>query len=121
VVEAAGAEDWRHADDGCGVARQSLCAIGRRAAATGNAVNLREPKMRSSFCGSWDFPLFDYSATKEKRLVSVNHPFTAPNPEDLALLDSKPLEVSRAGLRHGAQRAGDVGRLDSAFITRNCN
>lgn len=39
-----------------------------------------------------DFPLFDYS-DEEKRLVSVNHPFTAPNPKDLALLDSQPLDA----------------------------
>jgi aspartyl-tRNA synthetase len=46
--------------------------------------------MRSSFLWVVDFPLFDYS-DEEKRLVSVDHPFTAPNPDDLALLDSKPL------------------------------
>jgi aspartyl-tRNA synthetase len=39
-----------------------------------------------------DFPLFDYSAD-EKRMVSVNHPFSAPNPEDLAMLDSAPLKA----------------------------
>ncbi|HYL59384.1 MAG TPA: aspartate--tRNA ligase [Candidatus Acidoferrales bacterium] len=37
-----------------------------------------------------DFPLFDYSA-EDKKMVSVNHPFTAPNPEDLELLESRPL------------------------------
>src|SRR5713101_4636435 len=36
-----------------------------------------------------DFPLFDYSA-EDKRLVAVNHPFTAPHPDDLALLESAP-------------------------------
>ena len=39
-----------------------------------------------------DFPLFDYSAD-EKRLSSVNHPFTAPNPDDLAMLESSPLKA----------------------------
>jgi len=39
-----------------------------------------------------DFPLFDYHA-EDKRLLSVNHPFTAPNPDDLALLDSAPLKA----------------------------
>jgi len=36
-----------------------------------------------------DFPLFEYDKN-EKRYVSVNHPFTAPREEDLALLDSEP-------------------------------
>ncbi len=36
-----------------------------------------------------DFPLFDYSA-EDKRLVAVNHPFTAPHPDDLAMLESAP-------------------------------
>ncbi len=39
-----------------------------------------------------DFPLFEYSE-EEKRLVSVNHPFTSPNPDDLLLLESEPLRV----------------------------
>ena len=39
-----------------------------------------------------DFPLFDYSAD-DKRMVSVNHPFTAPNPDDLAMLESAPLKA----------------------------
>jgi aspartyl-tRNA synthetase len=39
-----------------------------------------------------DFPMFEYSE-EEKRLVAVHHPFTAPNPEDLELLDKNPLEV----------------------------
>jgi aspartyl-tRNA synthetase len=39
-----------------------------------------------------DFPLFDFSAD-DKRLVSVNHPFTAPHPEDLAMLEASPLKA----------------------------
>ncbi len=39
-----------------------------------------------------EFPLFEYSE-QEGRLVSVNHPFTAPNPGDLGLLASRPLEA----------------------------
>src|SRR5215469_1899667 len=39
-----------------------------------------------------DFPMFEYSAD-DKRMNSVNHPFTAPHPDDLALLDSAPLKA----------------------------
>jgi aspartyl-tRNA synthetase len=39
-----------------------------------------------------DFPLFEYDAGA-KRLVSVNHPFTAPLEEDLHLLDTEPGKV----------------------------
>src|ERR1700674_2859045 len=39
-----------------------------------------------------DFPMFAYSA-EDKRMVSVNHPFTAPNPDDLAMLESAPLKA----------------------------
>lgn len=39
-----------------------------------------------------DFPLFEYSA-EEKRLVAVNHPFTAPHPDDLEMLESEPLKA----------------------------
>ncbi len=58
-----------------------------------------------------DFPLFEYSE-EEKRLVSMNHPFTAPHPGDL----ETPRESAAAGacpqLRSGSQRPGIGRRLD---------
>jgi len=39
-----------------------------------------------------DFPLFEYNQ-EERRLFSVNHPFTAPRPEDLAELTREPLKA----------------------------
>jgi aspartyl-tRNA synthetase len=51
--------------------------------------NLRRPD-ELRFLWVVDFPLFEYS-DEEKRLVSVHHPFTAPHPDDLELLDSNPL------------------------------
>ena len=39
-----------------------------------------------------DFPLLDYDEA-EKRFVAMHHPFTAPQDEDLTLLDSAPLKA----------------------------
>ncbi|HKV53251.1 MAG TPA: amino acid--tRNA ligase-related protein, partial [Candidatus Binataceae bacterium] len=39
-----------------------------------------------------DFPLFEYSE-EERRLIAVHHPFTAPHPDDLELLESAPLKT----------------------------
>lgn len=49
---------------------------------------------KDEFCFLWvtDFPLFEYD-TEAKRYVSMHHPFTSPNEEDLALLDSDPDQV----------------------------
>ena len=40
-----------------------------------------------------DFPMFEYD-DEEDRLVSMHHPFTRPNPEDLDKLDSEPEEAT---------------------------
>jgi aspartyl-tRNA synthetase len=66
-------------------------ALGRLRLHLGEKLNLIDKNKHSIF---WlvNFPLFDYDAV-EKRLNSVNHPFTAPRPEDIPLLDSDPLKV----------------------------
>ena len=46
------------------------------------------------FCPAWvtDFPLFEYDE-EEKKFKSMHHPFTSPNKESLAHLDSDPEKV----------------------------
>ncbi|MCH7759171.1 aspartate--tRNA ligase [Patescibacteria group bacterium] len=45
-----------------------------------------------AFCFITDFPLFKYSE-KEKKNVSIHHPFTSPRAEDIPLLNKNPLKV----------------------------
>jgi aspartyl-tRNA synthetase len=66
-------------------------ALGDLRLQLGDKFGLRAPQQRA-FLWVVDFPLFEYSE-QEARLVSVNHPFTAPQPADLPLLDSRPLEA----------------------------
>jgi aspartyl-tRNA synthetase len=47
------------------------------------------PAGKWNFLWVTDFPLLEYSE-EEKRFIAVHHPFTAPNPEDVSLLDADP-------------------------------
>jgi aspartyl-tRNA synthetase len=52
----------------------------------------KETNSEFAFCWVVDFPLLKYNQ-EEKRWESEHHPFTAPNDEDLALLDASPEKV----------------------------
>jgi len=47
------------------------------------------PEGKWNFLWVTDFPLLEYSE-EEKRFVAVHHPFTAPKPEDVPLLETNP-------------------------------
>ena len=70
--------------------RIQLCALRLE---MGDRLGLRN---KDIFKCLWiiDFPLFEWS-DEEQRLMATHHPFTMPNPDDLALLDKHP-EQGRA-------------------------
>ena len=83
----------------------------------GTKFNLRNERALK-FLWVVDFPLFDYSE-EEQRLVSAHHPFTAPDPEDLALLDSKPLEARALAydmVLNGQEMGGGSIRIHNAEL-----
>ncbi len=71
--------------------RKILPLMGDLRLQLGGKFNLRDTDALE-FLWIIDFPLFEYSE-EEGRMVSVNHPFTAPHPDDLALLDSDPAKA----------------------------
>ena len=68
-----------------------------------------------------DFPLFQWNE-EEKRHVAVHHPFTAPNPEDLHLLESDPGKVRSLAydiVMNGSEIGGGSIRIhDSALQSK---
>lgn len=53
-----------------------------------NAIDIS----RDDFCWVVDFPLFEFDAAANRH-VSIHHPFTAPHPDDVAMLESDPKKV----------------------------
>jgi aspartyl-tRNA synthetase len=83
----------------------------------GNRFDLRA-KNALRFLWVSDFPLFEYNDS-ERRLVSVNHPFTAPNPADLLRLDDDPLGVRALAydmVLNGEELGGGSIRIHNAEL-----
>ena len=79
-----------------------------------------QDKNRLEFLWVTDFPLFFYNE-EEKRLDSNHHPFTAPRPEDIPLLDSQPLAVKAIAydlVLNGVEIAGGSKRIHDIALQK---
>lgn len=74
--------------DNANKTRIQLCALRLE---MGSRLGLRD---KNKFECLWivDFPLFEWS-DEEQRLMSMHHPFTMPNPDDIPLLETEPEKV----------------------------
>ena len=83
----------------------------------GNRFNLPDPAAMR-FLWVVDFPLFEYSE-EDKRLVSAHHPFTAPHPADVGLLDSDPASIRALAydmVLNGQEMGGGSIRIHDAEL-----
>ena len=77
------------------------------------------PEATSSFLWVTDFPMF--AREQNGTLSSVHHPFTAPNPEDLELLDSAPEKVRALAydvVLNGLELGGGSIRINDPSLQR---
>jgi aspartyl-tRNA synthetase len=71
-------------------------SLNRLRLALGQELNLIDPE-KINILWITDFPMFEWNAD-EKRLEAIHHPFTAPNPEDLA--DGRPLSIETRAIAY---------------------
>jgi len=76
----------------------------------------------NTFNFSWvvDFPLFDYNE-ETKRYEALHHPFTSPHPDDLPILEKKPLEVKARAydlVLNGVELGGGSIRIHDTEIQK---
>lgn len=65
-----------------------------------------------------DFPMFDYSE-EDQRYVSVHHPFTAPNPDDVDKMESDPANCRSIAydiVYNGTELGGGSVRIHSSEL-----
>ena len=79
-----------------------------------------QDKNKLEFLWVTEFPLFFYNE-EEKRLDSNHHPFTAPCPEDIPLLDSQPLAVKAIAydlVLNGVEIGGGSQRIHDIVLQK---
>jgi aspartyl-tRNA synthetase len=79
-----------------------------------------QDKNRLEFLWVTDFPLFFFNE-EEKRLDSNHHPFTAPRPGDIPLLDSQPLAVQAIAydlVLNGVELGGGSRRIHDLALQK---
>ncbi len=94
--------------------RKQLCELRLE---MGERLGLRD---KNKFALLWviDFPLFEWS-DEEQRLMATHHPFTAPHPEDIPLLDTDPAKVRANAydmVCNGIEVGGGSVRIHDAVI-----
>ncbi len=77
-------------------------------------------KVKDQYSFHWvvDFPLFEYDEEAD-RYVAVHHPFTAPHPEDIPLLDTDPGKARSIGydmVINGAEVGGGSVRIHESDV-----
>jgi aspartyl-tRNA synthetase len=76
------------------------------------------PADRHAFLWVTEFPLFEWNGD-ERRWDSVHHPFTAPHPEDVELIESDPGRVRSRGydvVMDGTELGGGSIRIHQAAV-----
>lgn len=89
-------------------------ALGKLRLHLGEKLNLID-KNKHAITWIVNFPLFEYNSI-EKRLISVNHPFTLLRPEDMHLLDTQPEKAKALAydiIYNGVELGGGSIRIHS--------
>ncbi|MCX6557080.1 MAG: aspartate--tRNA ligase [Candidatus Aminicenantes bacterium] len=100
-----------------GVESQALSLAGKLREQLGEKFQEKE---KLEFLWVTDFPLFFFNE-EEQRLDSNHHPFTAPRPEDIPLLDSQPLTVKAIAydlILNGVEIGGGSKRIHNIGLQK---
>ena len=85
----------------------------------GNQLGLI-PAGQFNFVWVYDFPLVEFNED-EQRYDALHHPFTSPRPEDLALLEERPLDVRARAydlVLNGVELGGGSIRIHQGDVQR---